>query len=335
MKKIQGFLILLLIILLLGGMTVFSLMSEKVAQNPSGTVGNTAGNLINNGLFCEAEGKVYFSNPYDENTLYVMNTDESEAKKLTTVGVNSINAAGNYVYYYQNSTGSGSGLGYAVKTTGMYRVTKDGDKYLCLKRDPVGTLTLIDNTIYYQHHDDAIQGFRLDSISTDKKQESVIFDSIISPACAVNGVIYYNNPLENNYLYSYDTHTGANTLVWQHKVYNPIYHTDGYLYFMDVETEYELHRYDLTSGSHEVITTDRVESYNIAGDYIYYQKFSQNEPALMRVYTNGTGSEVVAYGNYENINVTSNYVYFSEYQTPSPLYHQAVFGPVNVTVFKP
>ena len=335
MKKMKLFLILLVFILFLGGMTALSLMSDKVTQNPSGTIGNTAGNLINDGLFCENDGKVYFSNPYDENTLYVMNSDETEAKKLNTVGINSINAAGDYVYYYQNSTGTGSGLGYAVKTTGMYRVNKNGDNTLCLKRDPVGTLVLIDNTIFYQHHDDTINGFRLDSISTDKKQEAIIMENVISPACAVNGIIYYNNPLENNYLYCYDTRTGTNSLVWEHKVFNPIYHTDGYLYFMDVETEYQLHRYDLASGVEEVITTDRVETYNVAGDYVYYQKFSQSEPALMRVHTNGTGTEVVAYGNYENINITSNYVYFTEYQTPSPVYHQAVQGPVNVTVFQP
>lgn len=335
MKKTQTFLILLLFIVLLGGITAVSMLTGKVQENPAGTIGNTAGNLFNDGLFCEDEGSVYFSNPYDENTLYVMNADESDVKKLTTVGAASINAAGKYIYYYQNSSGTGSGLGYTVKTTGMYRVTKDGDKFLCLKRDPVGILNLIDNNIFYQHYSDAIGGFQLDSISIDKETEANIFESVISPACAVNGIIYYNNPSENNYLYSYDTHTGTNSLVWEHKVFNPMYHTDGYIYFMDLDTEYQIHRYNLSTGIEEVVTTDRVETYNIGGDYIYYQKFSQTEPALMRVQTNGSNMELVAYGNYENINVTSNYVYFSEYNSPAPIYHQSLWGPVNVTIFQP
>lgn len=335
MKKIRTVLILALIVILAGAISVIFYLGNRVTPNPDGTVGNTAGNLINNGLFCEDEGMVYFANPYDENTLYVMGVDETNAEKLTTVGVSSINAAGDYVYYYQNSTGDGSGLGYTVKTTGMYRMTKTGNKTLCLKRDPVGMLTLIDNNIIYQHYSDTIKGFQIDSISIDKESETTLFDSIISPASAVEGIIFYSNPAENNYLYNYDTRTGNNTLVWPHRVFNPIYHTDGYIYFMDLETDYELHRYDLFSQQEEVITTDRVETYNVYEDYIYYQKFSETEPALMRVHTNGSDLETVAYGNYENINMTSNYVYFTEYDTPSPVYHQSLWGPVNVTVFQP
>ena len=39
---------------------------------------------------------IYQKKVDDENTLYVMNPDETEIKKLTTVGVKSINAAGKY-----------------------------------------------------------------------------------------------------------------------------------------------------------------------------------------------------------------------------------------------
>lgn len=335
MKKKQVVLIILSVIIILGGMSVFSYFGSKVERNPEGTVGNTAGNLYNDGLFCENDSLVYFSNPYDEDTLYVMNPDETSAEKLTKVGVKSINAAGDYVYYYQHSTGSGSGLGYTVKTTGMYRMTKDGNKTLCLKRDPVGTLNVIDNTVFYQHYSDAIGGFQLDSISINKEEEANIFESIISPACAINGIIFYNNPTDNNFLYNYDTKTGSNVMILDRRVYNPIYHTDGYIYYMDIESDYQLHRYDMFSQSTEVITTDRVETYNIYEDYIYYQKFSETEPALMRVHTDGTGLELVAYGNYENINITSNYVYFNEYNSPSPIYHQSLWGAVNVGIFQP
>jgi len=334
MKKKYIFII-LAIIILLGGISVFSFLSNKVERNPDGTVGNTAGNLYNNGLFCETDNLVFFSNPYDEDTLYVMASDESSAEKLTNVGVKSINAAGDYVYYYQHSTGTGSGLGYTVKTTGMYRMSKNGNRTLCLKRDPVGTLNVIDNNIFYQHYNDAFGGFQLDSISIDKENEKNIFESIISPACAIDGIIFYNNPTDNNLLYNYDTRTGNNVMILDRRVYNPIYHTDGYIYYMDIESDYQLHRYDMYSQTTEVITTDRVETYNIYEDYIYYQKFSETEPALMRVHTDGSGLEVVSYGNYENINITSNYVYFNEYNTPTPVYHQSLWGAVNVGVFQP
>lgn len=334
MKKLKLILVLFLILLLIGGIAVFTYLNGQVPENPAGTVGNTPGNLYNKGLFCENEGKVYFSNAYDANTLYVMNPDETEIEKISTIGAISLNAAGKYVYFYQGSTAEGSGLGYTVKTTGMYRMTKDGKNSLCLKRDPVNVLTLIDNNIYYQHFLNA-GGMSVDQISIDKSTESVVMEGIISPACAVNSIIYYSNPAENYSLYAYDTRSGMNSMVWDHRVWNPIYHTDGYIYFMDIDTEYELHRYHPATGEHQTLTTDRLEHFNVYDNYIYYQKFSQFEPMLMRMYTDGSNSEIVAYGNFENVNITSNYVYYNEYGSPTPVYHQALYGPVNPTIFSP
>ena len=201
MKKIKPILTLIFIILLIGTFSFITYQSNRTIANPPGTLGNTAGNLYNNGLFCENEGKVYFSNPYDDNTLYVMNPDETEIEKLSTVGVSSLNAAGNYVYFYQGSTGEGSSLGYTVKTTGMYRMTKNGKKSLCLKREPVAILNLIDNEIYYQHFLDT-GGLNLEKISMDKSSESILLEGIVSPACVMNEIIYYSNYNENLTLYS-------------------------------------------------------------------------------------------------------------------------------------
>lgn len=303
-------------------------------KNPAGTVGNHAGNLYNKGLFCEYEDKVYFANPYDDNTLYVMNSDESETKKLGTVGVNGLNAAGNYIYYYQNGTGEGSGLGYAVKTTGMYRMTKDGKDFLCLKRDPVGTLVLVDNDIYYQHFDGS-NGVTLDRISIDKSNEANVMSGIIAPVSANDSILYFANPEDNFYLYSYDTRSGSKSLFWQHRVYNPIYHSDGYIYFMDIDTTYELHRYNPMTGEQQRLTSDRVEAFNVYDNMIYYQKFSKSQPALMRMQTDGYGLEVVSNGLFENINITSNYVYYHEYGTPTPVYKQSLYGSVNPSIFHP
>ena len=321
-------------VILIGVFSVVTYFSNQVKKNPSGTIGNHAGNLYNGGLFCESDGQVFFSNPYDANTLYVMDLNESNFQKLTTVGVNAINVDNNYVYYYQNGVGDGSGLGFAVQTTGMYRTTKDGKDSLCLKRDPVATLLLIDNDIYYQHFDGA-NGVFLDRISIDKSNEATVLSGQICPASASDSIMYFSDPEENFYLYSYDTRSGMKSLLWPHRVYNPIYHTDGYIYFMDMETKYELHRYHPMTGEHQTLTTDRVETFNVFGDYIYYQKFSKTEPALMRMQTDGYGTEVVSYGTFEKINMTSNYVYFNEYGSPTPVFKQSLSGPIGTSVFMP
>lgn len=333
MQKIKVFIIFMVIILFFGGILFFSFWSKRIPSNPSGTIGNTAGNLINNGLFCESDGKVYFSNPYDQDTIYSMNSDETEIKKISTVGAQSINAAGNFLYYYQKSAGSGSGLGYVMHTVGLYRSKTDGSSVACLKRDPTGIITLINNDLYYQHYTNKT-GTYLDRMSTDKSSEETIFTSMISPASVVNGIIYYTNPDDSHYLYTYDTTTGSSSLLWPHRVWNPIYHND-YIYFMDMETDYELHRYNPYTNEEEVLTTDRIDTYNVYGDIIYYQKSSPTEPALMRMRTDGSQPETVASGIYQNINITSGYVYFNAFDQPAPLYHQSTFGPVYVEQFIP
>ena len=320
--------------MLFGALSVFNYYANNVADNPVGTVGNHAGNLYNDGLFCEYDGKVYFSNPYDENTMYVMNSDESEIKKLGTVGVNSINAAGKYIYYYQNSIGDGSGLGYAVKTTGMYRMTNNGKDYLCLKRDPVGSLLLIDNDVYYQHFDSS-EGVSLDRISTDKESETAnVLAGVITPASAVDSVLYFADPENNFYLYSYDTRYGSKSCILSRRVYNPVYHSDGYIYYMDIDSTYEIHRFNPFTAEVERLSTDRAETFNVYGNMIYYQTNS-SQPALMRMQTDGYGLEVVAYGMFENINITSNYVYYNEYGSPTPVYKQSLYGPVSTAIFNP
>lgn len=334
MNKLKTFLVILLLILVLGGLLAGSIYLNKIPKNPVGTVGNSGGNLYNDGLFCENEGQVFFSNPYDENTLYVMNSDESGLKKLTTVGVKSINAAGKYVYYYQDNVGEGSGLGYAVKTNGLYRMQKNGKDTTCLKREPMLSMNLIDNDVYYQHFTDD-GDLTLEKISIDKSSEGIALEGIMSPASAANGVIYYSHQEDNFYLYAFDTRTGANSMLWQHKVYNPVYHTDGYIYFMDVENNYQLHRYNPASGEDQTLTNDRVDLFNVYGDCIYYQYSSEDEPALKRMQTNGANAEVVMLGVFDSINLTSQYAYFSKYGSSDSLYHQSLWGPVVPSTFMP
>lgn len=328
-KKIL-FLIPVVVLILCLGFFVNKLLN-RIPQNPDGTVGNIAGNLHNNGLFCENDNKVYFSNPYDQGTLYVMNPDETEIQKLNSVKVQSLNVAGKYIYYYQLSTGEGEGLGYAVKTSGLYRSKTNGKKVVCLKRDPVGVAALIDNSIFYQHLSEN-EAVKLDRIAIDKANEETLFTNTTSPACVMDGIIYYTNP-DSMQLYTYNTYTKINSLLWDHPVWNPVYHNDGYIYFMDLETNYELHRYQPFTGEEQVLTKERVEMFNVYDDYIYYQRTSKTEPALMRMHTDGSQLEVVAYGVYTNINMTSRYVYYNEFQKPIPMYHQSLRGPIQPTVF--
>ena len=53
MKKTIRITLITAVVILVAAAAVLLALSQRVVMNPPGTVGNTAGNLNNDGLFCE------------------------------------------------------------------------------------------------------------------------------------------------------------------------------------------------------------------------------------------------------------------------------------------
>ncbi len=332
MKKNWKFILIIgLIILALGISAIMSSLAGKVPPNDISVTGNTAGNLNNGGLFAESNGKVYFSNAYDNGCLYSMNSNETELEKLSTNQVNSINVGGNFLYYYMDSSGGGTGLGYVVRTYGVYRSKLNGNDTKCLDRNAAVTMQLVGDYIYYQRYNNK-DFTKFYKVKTDKTENELVSDIIINPAACYNGIIYFNGTEDNHYLYSLDTRTDLISTVFEGNLWYPAYN-GGYIYYMDVSSNYRLCRYSLSENTVEILTNDRVDTFNVGDSYIYYQRNSATDPALMRMRLDGSEPEVVASGNYTNINLTSTYAYFNAFGADVPVYHTPVNGPVNVTTF--
>ena len=94
----------LAVILAAAGVYIYSYINRFVYNDPN-LAGNTAGNINNGGLFCEYNGYIYFSNPYDDGALYRMNSDCTNARKLSDDHVAYINVDGNHIYYVRNNSG--------------------------------------------------------------------------------------------------------------------------------------------------------------------------------------------------------------------------------------
>ncbi len=335
------------IVIFIGLMTALFIMAalkKHMPMNDDNYVGNPGGNLYNGGLFCEHDGKVYFSNPNDNGNLYVMNVDESNPKKLAGVSVESINVDEHRVYYALSGKSAGSGLGYIRKATGLFSIKKTGGKSMCYTQDAVGVSSLIGSYLYYQHYDKA-KGTYLDRIRIDKTNGSTVVAAMVNPASADSGYIYYAgvpsgdnnrpNDYSDMYLHMLDTRTGTDTTLFEHQMYQPIY-DNGNIYYLDLETKYQLHRYNLASGEDVALTTSRVDMFNVRNGMIYYQTDSSSpDAALMRMTTEGAAVETVATGIYCDINMTSNFVYFHSYDSLAPMYHQSITGGVNVMLFDP
>lgn len=333
MQKFKLFFILLSVALVFTLLFCIGIFSNRFTYNDSFQAGNTPGNLNNKGLFCESNGIVYFSNPYDHDVLYSMNPDETNVKRLNNVGVSSINADSKRIYYSQTGSADGSGLGYVRNTTGMYRCNLLGDNTYCYTKDPVGILALCGNNLYFQHYE-VETGAYLDVTPIDKKTFTPLLYSMVSPAGVSGTTIYYAGNDKDHYLYALDTATNTSTLIWEKAVWNPIYQ-DGWVYFMDLRSNYELHRYNLSTGEEQVLSSDRIDFFNVYGNVIYYQKSSTTSPALKRINIDGTNDEIIKKGVYESVNITSQYAYFNEFSKKTPVYHQSTFGPVSPQVWMP
>lgn len=325
-KKFKLILVIALIILFFILITAVSLFSRRIPENAPGTVGNTAGNINNRGLFCEQDGVVYFSNPYDNGALYSMNVDETNFRKLGSAPVELINAGGKYLYYFQTSASGDAGLGYVRTHNGVYRSNLKGKETVSFSPDPAYTMQLVDNYLYYVATDD--NGPHLFRKKIDRSDLQLLSDTTTNPACALNSMIYFNGTKEDHHLYCLNTLNDSVSMVYGGNLWNPIVAGD-YVYYMDLDSDYSLCRYCFSTQVAETLTTDRIDTFNLSGPSIFYQKSSSSDPCLIRMNLDGSSPEVVMTGLYSEINVTSQFAYFHPFQSAAPLYRVSLTGPAN------
>lgn len=330
-RKVKVLILILAVAAIMMLSMALKIMSEKVPENGISTTGNTAGNSNNGGLFAESNGKVYFSNSFDKGYVYSMNPDETEIKKVNGTPASHILVGGDYLYYYMDTSDGGEGLGYVIKTFGIYRSKLDGSKSKCLDRNLVVNMNLAGDYIYYQRYTnkDFTQIYR---IKTDKTEMAKVTDEIINPSCIADGIIYFNGTEKDHHLYAMDTTNNTVKLIYKGNVWFPQYN-NGYIYYLDLDNDMKICRLKLGANTVEILTQDRVEAFNVGDSYIYYQTIDAENPCLKRVHPDGSGNEVVAYGYYNSINLTSQYAYFKEYLDDVTIYHTPVNGPINVEPF--
>lgn len=314
LKNIITGIIVVVIILALG---IFAFLSERTPMNPAGTVGNSAGNLNNAGLFCEYDGTVYFANSYDKGSLYAMSPIETDIRKLNSSNVRNILAGGKYLYYFQSGPAGGDGMENVLTLKSFNQCRLNGKRTTGLTRDIVVTGQLVDNYLYLLTS--TSDGPSFYKMKIDKSDKTPLADYQINPACAANGVIYYNGTQSDHYLYALNTADDTVSEIWRGNIWYPVMEGD-YVYYMDVSNNYRLCRYSFSQDLTEVLTEDRADCFNVGSGYIYYQK-NGSSPQLKCMRADGADVKVIAEGNYCNINMTSQYVYFQEFGDETALYH--------------
>ena len=318
MSKKAVLVFILILLLLTGAMTLY-LLNKRVPMDPSNT-GNIAGNLQNKGLFFEMDGKVYFANASDDNCLYSMNVDESQPKRLTTMGAKYISGADGFLYFYMDSTKKSSkvsGLGAATNQYGVYRCKADGSDQTCMVRDFCGELQLCGEYIYYQIK---TEDGSLHRIKCNKQDEGKVLDELVSPVCYYNGTIYYTGVSKDHNIHTLNTATGSEGSFISGSLFFPVAQ-DGFLYYLNGADNYSLWRAVLSTGEQQRIVPGRIDCFTLDNQNIYYSYVGSDNPSLRRCNLDGSNSIVLYQGIVNSINITSQYVYFKDYADDQLYYH--------------
>ena len=309
-----------LVILAVGASIITSILN-RIPENDPFTVGNTAGNLNNGGYYCEdpETGKVFFANHYDNGYLYSMDADQTHFRKLYNSDCSNICIGGDQLYFCMETPKGGSGLGFVIKTSGIYRSKKNGSKVECLTSDDSLIMNLIGNTLYYQANTG--RGVGLKKVSIFGNEDPVVIEDsfVINPATAIDGLIYYGGTSRDHYLYAFNTASETIQAIWDGDVWNPVWY-DGYFYYMDVADDYKICRYSPSTQSVDILTHDRADSFNVGYGYVYYAVSVGDAPGLYRMRADGSDRTMVEIGYVCDVNMTSTYTYFRHFGNDVPVY---------------
>ncbi|MCR5304081.1 MAG: DUF5050 domain-containing protein [Lachnospiraceae bacterium] len=299
------------------------------ADNPPDAMGNTPGNLYNEGYACEDEdGTVYFANPYDGGRLYSMKNDMSSIKRLSTSSVYYINVYGKRIYYCLITGDSDAGVGIALHFKGLYSSDKNGKNAVSLVDENTFKTSLVGNYLYTQAYSTQ-EAQRLLKIKIDKSENTVIEDFQIDPCGIAPGAIYHPST-SNLSLCKMDAATGSDQMISQTKVWQPIM-DGGNIYFISPADDYKIAALG-SDGSSVVLTEESADCYNVLNGVIYYNVINTEQPCLMRRNADGSTDRIYE-GSTTNIQMTSTYTYFRGYGTDVPVYVTPTAGPVNVQPF--
>ena len=316
-KKSHGPLIAVLVIIaILIGLLIMNYFSNRVVKSAPGLVGNTAGNLYNGGLFCESDGRIYFSNHNDDYTLYSMSSSLKDFKKLYDDYCRYINCDENYVFYTRmnNKKENPTQSIFIFYSTGVFRIKKNGSGMKMIAKDPSGSLLLYDNELYYQlYKNNSLTLYRAD---IDGSNEIKIFSDDTPVASAYNGRVYYSGCLRDHDVH-YITSSGSTSVAFSASAYLPIATEQGMYYISTSGRSYNIFLSDLDGSNAECIVEKAVSWYNVTEDgrYVFYQCDDGDNSALYVLDRTENTTEKIIEGNYKWINLAGGYCFFFEFST--------------------
>lgn len=334
LKTIRNVLIVLLALTIIGVVAIFLYNNDRTYFNTDDEIGNTTGNIYNGGLFCEQDGRIYFSNPSADGALYVMNSDLAGFKKLRDDKAVYINADENYLYYVRaNNTRENDMGGFLVfNNTGVYRCRQNGQDLMAFTSNPGAYLTLKGNNVYFQRYDVEV-GLFLYKYQIDGDLERCLVKDAVIPAAVLNNKLYYAGYSKDHNINAMDLSSFTTHPIIEGSFMYPIF-MGNYVYYMDPSEKYRIYRMNQDGTEPTRLVKYRTSTYNLtnSGKYLYYQIDNTKNNGIHRLNLITMEDETLLNGNYKDINVTEDYVFFRDYDETNT-YVTSADGAPDIRIF--
>lgn len=289
--------------------------NKKTFYNEEGVTGNSQGNIYNGGLFSENDGLIYFSNPRDDGSLYVMTSNCNNIRKVHDDKAVYINVDDHYIYYVRANNTKENSHGNILNfyNTGIYRLNRNGKNLRAVSTKPSSYLTLCGNFLYYQNYD-IDKGLHLYRQNIDTTMDRLLIEDAVIPMGVNDNILYYTGSSKNHNINSLHLSSFTNNIAYEGSFASPIVHGD-HIYYIDISDKYSIGRMDLDGSNKVTIVEDRCFTYNItnSGRYLYYQVDNQTNNRIARIDLNTMEEEIILHGDYKQIHVTDNFVFFKDF----------------------
>lgn len=314
MKKwIIGFVIFLAVA---AGFGTFAYFNTRTVWNDETAVGNLPGNLNNGGLFCEYGDTIYFANPNDDGSLYSMNQEGTEFKKLHEDKAAYINATSEYLIYVRKNHERDKNAGdfFNFNNVGIYRIKrKSGRDIKQLYNDPAGVTGIYGNYVYYQHYntEDNLEFFK---VKLNGSEEEKLNSEPIVPSCFQNGYLYYNGVDSDHDIHALSLSNNSVSDIAYGNYFSVLMQGDS-LYYLDLAQNYGIGQMDLDGSNPHLLVTERCSFLNISPDgrYLYYQIDGTDHNRLCQMDLNSMEEKIILEGDYCKLHVTSRYLFFQDF----------------------
>jgi RNA polymerase sigma factor (sigma-70 family) len=266
------------------------------------TIGNTMGNISNEGIAAQHGGWIYydkFDRGSTNGALYKIRTDGTSKTKLNSSGSEYINVVGDWIYYRNVSD-----------NRYIYKIRTDGTGETRLNNEESSDINVIGDWIYYVSSSDDSDNRYIYKIRTDGTDEIKLNSDDSGWVNVVDDWIYYNNQSDNGYLYKIRTDGTERTKLNNEHTASPIV-VEGWIYYRNYALDY-LYKIRTDGTEHTKLLDFNIFDFNVSGDWIYYESGNEDDNfALCKIRTDGTENYKLNSEESCAISVVGDWIFYS------------------------